>query len=125
MEIGEEFIHGDRKSKYKVLEILPKHKFEIDMYVCLHEASGTKECFQRQDIDSVTLMQKRKSTKYKQHNVYPWLDEDIAELKEQIKFIKETHGESKFKDIMPVGKHSQKATQIMYAKLKHRGELSE
>ena len=80
MNIGDEFLYGDRKVKYTVIDILPKHKFEFDMFLCLHGPTGTKECFQRQDLESTTL-KVRKSRKGKHYEMHPWTSEDIAELK--------------------------------------------
>lgn len=118
MNIGEKFYYGDRKVKYTLLDILPKHKTEFDMFLCLHEASGTKECFQRQDIESTTLTVCR-SRRDKHVDTYPWTSEDIAELK---KFAKTRTIHTKF---IPIGNHTVRATELQYRKMKKRGDFDE
>lgn len=119
MEIGDEFLYGDRKVKYTVLDILHKHKFEFDMFLCRHETSGVKECFQRQDLENPRLTQVRNSTRGRHIEIHPWTSEDILELK---KFAKTRTIHTKF---IPIGKHTAKAVQVQWSKMKRRGELYE
>ena len=118
MDIGDEFLYGDRKVKYTVLDILSKHKPEFNMFLCLHGLTGTKECFQRQDIESTTLTV-RKSRRDKHVDTYPWTSEDIAELK---KFAKTRTIHTKF---ISIGNHTVRATELQYRKMKKRGDLDE